>query len=562
MDEVTGIPSVAAALELLACLGEEAARVAERLASGADDGARGDETLGLALWGADAMLTAGDRPAAYALLGVAREATRRGAARAMRGDVAWRQGVVADALGRPSEAAGHFELAADAFGQEGAAGDEALARMRQAEAAFAAAGALDGLRAAREAVDAARRAGEVARVLEALTLTGELYAELGEYEEAMVRFREVLRRAAEAEEAGEPGIGGHALRAGIGVVEARLALGEDERAAGTRGQLAPEEGLAEGMALRARLAVVDAILAAGRGALARLRAGGELPPEVARAAALCRSADISVRIPRMMLQIGQRVERLAGHAEALPWLELARQEAAGLSDRLRLAPVHYALARCYGGLGRWVEADIAIEEALRRSSEAGDVEGLRVCTELGVLIAVTIEVPNLAVRRLVGLARARASGGDEAGRTRALIAAVEVALRYGIEDLRAMFEELMGALRETGAAHVAPSELAELARLMTKAGAADLAREAWELRAGLARLEGRRTEEARCLFEASQAAVVGGELEDAERLMERAGQLARLLGLKELRAWDGRTREEDEAAPRPFGQPSPRVFTG
>ncbi len=571
---MSGIPSVAEALEALEGLDADAFGLAARLEAG--DAAEGEMRAAWALAGADALLTAGARAEAYALLGVARDATRAGRARAMRGDVAWRQGVVAEALGRSGEAAGHFEVAADAFGQEGTAGDEALSRMRQAEAAFAATGAIDGLRAAQEAVDAARRAQAAVWLLEALALTGELYAELGEYEAAMLRFREVLRRAGEAQTAGEPGVDAAALRAGVGVIEARLALGEDARAAETRAQLAAEIAGAEAVTLRARLAVIDAVLqSAGAGldaagpdeAAWRRLTPPDFPPQVARAIALCRSAHIFARIPRMLLQIGQRIERSEGFGAALPWLEAAAEEAAALSERLRLAPVHYALARCYGGLGRWVESDLAIAEALRRSEELGDLEGLRLCTELGVHIAVTIEVPNLAVRRLVGLARARGRGGDAAGRTRALVAAVEVARNYGLEDLRGVFEELMGALRETGAAHLAPAELSELARAMTRAEAADLAREAWELRAGLAALEGRRTEEARCLFEASQAAFLAGDQEDAEHLMERAAELAKLHGMREVRSWQagGRTGAEDDDEPGPRRRLAPgpaRVFTG
>lgn len=508
-------------LAALAQAGPRARTLAQRIAE-----ADGADVAPLWLEAAEAFVVLGDHVQVHACLTEARAHLRRGQGWTLRGDVEWRLAQTSEVLGRLSDAMTHYEAAADIFRREDAIADEAIARLRLAEVTFRESGAGAALRAALDAVLAARQAGDRGVLVAALLLAGELLAEGGAYEDAIVRFNEALRLAGEA----EGGFAEDEVRARIGLAECHLALDDSPRALEMAQAAGPGLELAATTTLQARAAGLVVMLMLD----ARVK-GDELANAIAKARQAYVTALDPIGLARFLMRIGQRVERHEGAATALPWLNEAWTTAAPLRDeRIRATPIIYALARCHAELEAWVFADLAIEEALLRVTEVNDLEGLEICTEIGVTIAVNLDLPALAVRRLVALARARALNGDDRGRIRTLIAAFEAALKSKDMDVRGIAEELMDALRESGPLHLGPSEFRELAEQMSLSGSSDFARELYEREASRAMAEGRPHETARFLVAAARECWRLKLSDEGTEIFKRAMQLGVSLGLREV----------------------------
>lgn len=511
------------ALDVLAAQGGRAARLAASLAAGGG----GPEAW---LEAAEALIGLGSLEDVLDALDAAREAARHGGDRALRASIAWRLGQVSEALGRFADAASHYESAAENFRLEGEPAEESVALLRLSAMRLRAVGAGDGLGPAAEAIAAARQAGDEALLAEGLVQLGELYGELGEHEEAIVRHQEVVRMAARA----GGGLEAIGARAAIGLAEGRLALGDLEGAIAA-GQLAgPWLELSDDAGVRARsialLGLLQLTTAAETGA------GGEADAEAtARAARVAfLEAGDGFGLARFLMRAGQLAKRLHGPERAFPFFADAWEIARFTPDRARSAPIAYALARCNADLERWVLADLAVEEALELTLASGDLEGLQICTELGVLTAVSLDVPNLAIRRLLSLARARGRAGEARAETRGLIAALELAVSSSHEDPRGIASELMDAIRTTGGTHLGPSEFDEVATYLDRYGYFDLVLELLAMRAHQAMADDRLHDGARYFARAAKAAWRVPDRAAAEALLERVHAIASELGMEDV----------------------------
>jgi tetratricopeptide (TPR) repeat protein len=507
-------------LALLAQAGPRSRTLARQLPE-----AEGPEAARLWLEAADVFLALEDMDRVHEALTEGRACLGRGIAPGLRGELEWRLGQVSEVLGRPQDARTHYDAAADAFRADGSPADEAVARLRLAELTLYGEGAGHALRPVGEAIAAAREAGDKGVLLQALLLSGELHAEGGAYEDAVVRLKEVVRLAREQQGAYLQ----EELAAWIGLAEAHLALDDARAAIAAAQEAGPGLELAPTALLAARASGIVVLLMLEAG-----ERGEELDKAIARARKAFADAMDRFAFARFLMRVGRRIEARDGPAAAIPWFAEAWNTVEKIPERFRTPPIAFALARAHADNGSWILADLAIEEALARVIEVNDLEGLRICTELGVTIAVNLEVPGLAIRRLVTLARARAAAGDNHGRTRSLIAAFEVALKSSHEDPRGVAEELMDALREGGPGQVGPDELVELARLMSFSGFADLAQELHEAEATRAMMLGRPHDTARHLVAAARACWRDGRDDEGEELFKRAMNLALTLGLKEV----------------------------
>ncbi len=511
------------ALELLAAPGGRSARLAAQLTAGEG---RAEDWLEAC----EALVGLGDLEVVLDVLDAAREVARHGGDRALRASIAWRLGQVSEALGRFADAGAHYESAAELFRLEGEPAEEAVALLRLSAVRLRAVGAGDALAPAAEAIAAARQADDDGLLAEGLVQLGELYGELGEHEAAIVRHAEVVRMAGRA----GGGLEAIGARAAIGLAEARLALG-DLQGAIAAGQLAgPWLELSDDAGVRARsialLGLLQLTTAAETGDAAE--ADAEATARAARVAFL--EAGDGFGLARFLMRAGQLAKRLHGPERAFPFFADAWEIARFTVDRVRSAPIAYALARCHADLERWVLADLAIEEALELVEASGDLEGLQICTELGVLAAISLDVPSLAIRRLLSLARARGRAGDARAETRGLVAALELAVSSGHEDPRGIASELMDAVRTTGGTHLGPGEFDELAGYLDKYGYFDLVLELLAMRAHQSMADDRLHDGARYFARAAKAAWRVPDRAAAEALLERVHAIATELGMEEV----------------------------
>jgi len=511
------------AIDLLLARGGRSAALARRL--GEDD-----RTVAELLDAAEVLAALTEFEAVQEVLSDARDLCRVGAHRALRADVEWRLAQIAEVFERFADAATHYEAAAEAFRAEREHAEEAIARMRLAEARTRAFGAGEALGAAKDAIPPARASGDLELVAKALIGWAELFAEVGAYEDAIVRLREAGRLAIET----GPHLETLAARAAIGESEARLALGDLPRAIDAAQRAGTHLELADDAHVKTRSLALLALItlsAASQGPLTK-----EHEASIRAAREGFRQVGDLFGHARFLMRVGQQVKRLDGAADALPWLIDAWNAGRSLPERFRLAPLAFALSRCFADLERWVEADFIIEEALLLTEEVSDLQGLELCTELGVVIAIALDVANLATTRLMGLARARARMGDTRGETRSLLAALELASRNADSevDIQGIAAELMDAVRRTGGEDLAPGEFAEVAQLMGYVDSPEFERELYEMRGHKAMADGRLHEGARSFALAAKATWRMRDRSDAGELLSRVIQIAKQLGITEV----------------------------
>ncbi|MBL8788474.1 MAG: hypothetical protein JNJ59_26505 [Deltaproteobacteria bacterium] len=438
----------------------------------------------------------------------------------------WRMGQLSEGTRELGEAAAWYERAAETFRREGASADEAVARMALARVVFHGSGAGLAKVAARDAVLCARDANDLALIGEALELTGEIAYDLGAFDESVASLRDAVKQHEQA---------GHET----GRVRATVALSE----------VLSESG--QSLAAVRAIESVEALLEShestetrGRGmgllGLFQLELGqvDEAAQTLKKAHEWLEASGSRLRRSRLLVATARRVEKAGSRADAKPLYEQAWDLARAASDRLRLAPIAYALARCHLDLGDPVSADSVIIVALRLVQEAADLEGLAYCTELAVRIAVRLAQGQLALDRLLMLARTRGQMGDARGEIRTLKDALIATLKVPDTDLLAIAAELMEAIRRAGVSAFGPTETMEIADAMAAAGRPDFAHEIGLVEVERHLAEGRRTDAARTLIRAAHWAVAAEDRATAVDAWDQAIAIGQSIGLAEVEAWE------------------------
>lgn len=510
-----------------------------------------DERRRVALWG-----EIGDALALAGRLDRARMAWERGLAvaqgrQALRAEVSsiyWRLGQLCEGTRQLDEAMSWYERAADAFRRGGALADEATARMALARAAYHLSGGGEARRHVREAVLAAREADEASRSAgmgeserisdiallgEALEMSGEVALDLGHFDEAVSALRESVRQHERARLAG----GGETrsseeVRATVALADALLEARELLQAVTTYESV---EALIDSHELPETRGRGQAILG-----LVNLELGkvAEATEPLKRAHEWYTMAGSTLRRARLHASTARRVESLAGPDEARAHYEKAWALAQTSQDELRLAPIGYALARCYLKLGDWVRADEVIEKSLTLVQNHGDLEGLERCTELAVRIAIKLAQGRLALDRLLLLARTRGRLGDRAGEARSLKSALLASVAVPGLEPAPVARELMECLHQVGTDALGPAEVDETAEAFEKAELFDLAGELAALEAERHLAAGRTSEAAHTLTRAAVMAIRAGDRWAAVDLWDRAIGLGRSIGLPEVEQWE------------------------
>lgn len=459
----------------------------------------------------------------------------------------WRLGQLCEGTGEPAEAGHWYERAADAFRKEGALADEAMARMALARAVYHARGGGEARQHARDAVLAAREAmgspsgllpaagGEARASLlgEALEMSGEVSLDLGHYEEAIASFRESVKQheRARLDEGAAEVRSSDEVRATVALAEALLDSGQVLAAVTTYESV---EGFVEGH---------ESAETRGRGmgllGIINLELGqiAEAAEPLKKAHEALDAAGALFKRARLFLATAQRVDKRVGPEEARGSYEKAWALAQAAGDELRLAPIGYALARCYVQIGEWVRADEAIEKVLALVQNAADLEGLLRCSELAVRIALKLAQGKLALDRLMLQARTRGRMGDKIGEVRSLRTALAATLAVPGLDPEGVAGEFMECLRQTGSASLGPAEAMDAAEMFAKGDypryAAEIALMEGERHLG----EGRRSEAARTFAKAAVWWLRAHDRWAAIDLWDRAIDLGEDIGLPEVENW-------------------------
>lgn len=446
-------------------------------------------------------------------------------ARRLAGDVAWRVAQVHDTAGRALDAAAWYQHAEGHFGADGAKADQVVALQAAARCRAPREGAGVALRLLGDAIDIARELDDPALLGGVMEQAAETSASLTLADEAAAQFREA--RALYARAGDTVGL----VRATIGQAECELDLGDHVRAIET---LAPvEEDLEIGL---------DAETSGrGLGLVARfyLQAGEleEASAQFVAAIEKLTEAGAEVRRAELMLAFGRFLLKTQSPGEVLPLLVAGLTIYQRLGDRQRMAPAAYSVAKAYFEGSQLVLADEAIEIALGICQELGDVEGLDVCTRLGVRIAIGMSQGKLALERLKVAARVRAQLGDYAGELRYLFQALEATFHSPDLDSMSMADELIEALRRTGPGPLDPEEVPIIAQRFVKAGRPSHAQEAMAIQASAEVDAGRLDDAARSFAKAAEYAVQADSPEDTGALYDQAIAIAEREGLPELEDW-------------------------
>ncbi|MCA9516283.1 MAG: hypothetical protein KC635_15180, partial [Myxococcales bacterium] len=208
-----------------------------------------------------------------------------------------------------------------------------------------------------------------------------------------------------------------------------------------------------------------------------------------------------------------------------------------LGDKQRIAPAAYTLAKAYLEASELVLADEAIEKALAICQELGDVEGLDVCTRLGVRVAIRMSQGKLALERLKIAARVRGQLGDYAGELRYLFQALEATFHHPDLDSMSMADEFIEALRRTGPWPLEQDEMPIVAERFVKADRPGHAQEAMTIQAAADLEAGNHEAAARSFARAAEFAVQSDSPDDAASLYDQAIAIAEEEGLPELDDW-------------------------
>lgn len=446
----------------------------------------------------------------------------------------WRLGQLGEGTQELTDAAYWYERAADAFRREGASADEATARMALGRVAFNASGGGEARQHVRDAVAAAREAGPEGAALlgEALEMAGEVAIDLGHHDEAIAALRDAIRQhqlARRANGGGQPAT--EEVRAGVVLAEALLDAGQVVAAVAAYEAIEPFIEAHESLETRGRGLALLALLNLELGRFE------EATEPVKKALECLDLAGAVLRQARLHLGIAQRIERRAGPADARLHYERAWALAKGSRDRLRLAPIGYALSRLYAALGEWVLADLAIEEVLPIVQSAGDLEGLVRCTELAVKIATKLAQGQLALDRLMLLARTRGRLGDRFGELRGLRVALAATIAVPGLDPGRVTGEFMETLRQTGTAALGPGEAIETAESLAKKHLPRFSAEIALMEAERFVADGRIQDGARMFARSAAWSIAAKDRWAAVENWDRAIDLGESVGMAEVKQW-------------------------
>ncbi|TNF28595.1 MAG: hypothetical protein EP329_17585 [Deltaproteobacteria bacterium] len=509
---------------LLAALGPKGARLGYQLevAQSEHDDALAARILAEA---GDALALEGQgRSAALAFEEAVTHAERAGHARTL-GDLYWRLGQVNEGLHRPAGAARWYDRAATVFADEGDTADQVMALQASARCRVMTEGPAEALRVLQDAIDLARAEDDGVLLAAAMEQAAEAAAALSYATDALAKYREAVRLyTRENDDFGR-------VRCTIGAAECELELGDHVRAIHT---LAPVETELE-------LGLDDATAGRGLALTARfyLEAGDrERASELFEKALdlLGRGGAIGRRA-HLVLAFGRVLERTDGPQRARPLYEAALADYERIKDRSRIGPAAYSLARCYFDAGDVVRADEAIDRALDVSQRLGDVEGLELCTELAVRIAVSMGQGKLALDRLRLAARVKGELGDYAGEVRYLLRALDATLAIPGLDPVVLADEFIEAVRRSGTRFLSADELDAIAEKLAKAERPDYAREITVLRAQSELDAGRAADAAEAFARAAGFAVRADAREEAGELWDQAIAIGTRIGLKEVGNW-------------------------
>ncbi len=459
----------------------------------------------------------------------------------------WRLGQLCEGTAELTEAGHWYERAADSFRKEGALADEAMARMALARVVYHARGGGEARQHARDAVLAAREAmgspsgllpeaGPEARANllgEALEMSGEVSLDLGHFEEAIASFREAVKQheRARLDEGAAEIRSSDEVRATIALAEALLDSGQVLAAVKTYESV---EGLVEGHELaetRGRGMGLLGIINLELGQIA------EAAEPLKKAHEALDAAGALFKRARLFVATAQRIEQRVGPEEALSYYEKAWIVAQAAGDELRLAPIGYALARCFVQVGDWVRADAVIEKVLTLVQSSADLEGLVRCTELAVRIALKLAQGKLALDRLMLLARTRGRLGDKIGEVRSLRTALAATLAVPGLDPDVVAGEFMECLRQVGTSSLGPAEAMQTAEAFSKGDYPQYASEIALMEAERHLAEGRRSEAARTFVKAAVWSVRAHDRWAAVDLWDRAVDLGQEIGMPEVEQW-------------------------
>lgn len=509
---------------LLAALGPRGARLGYQLEVAQHEGDDGAAARILTDAG-DALALEGDGRAAVAAFEEAvTHADRAGQSRQL-GDLYWRLGQVNEGLRRPVGAARWYERAAGVFASEGDVPDQVMALQASARCRIMTEGPSEALRLLQDAIDLARSQEDDALLAAAMEQAAEAAAALSYVTDALAKYREALRLFARSSD----DIG--RVRCTIGVAECELELGDHVRAINT---LAPVETELE-------LGLDDATAGRGLALTARfyLEAGERerALEEFKRALDLLARGGATARRADLMLAFGRSIEKTDGPQQAGALLQAALEDYERLGDRSRIGPAAYSLARCYFDAGDTIRADEAIDKALEVSQRLGDMEGLELCTELAVRIAVTMGQGKLALDRLRLAARIKGELGDFAGEVRYLLRALDATLAIPDLDAVVLADEFIEALRRSGTRFLVADELEEISDKLEAAQRPDYGREIMVLLAQAELEAGRPSGAATAFARAAGFAVRADEREEAGALWDQAIAIGVRIGMSEVGNW-------------------------
>ncbi len=363
-------------------------------------------------------------------------------------------------------------------------------------------------------------------------MAGEVALDLGHHDEAIAALRDAIRQyqlARRAYGGGQPAT--EEVRAGVVLAEVLLDAGQVVAAVTAYEAIEPFIEAHESLETRGRGLALLGLLNLELGRIE------ESTEPISKAFECLEGAGAVLRQARLHLGIAQRIEQRAGAAEARPHYEKAWKLAKNSPDRLRLAPIGYALSRLYATLGDWVLADLTIEEVLPIVQHAGDLEGLVRCTELAVKIATKLAQGQLALERLLLLARTRGRLGDRFGELRGLRIALAATIAVPGLDPERVTGEFMESLRQNGTAALGPGEALETAESLAKKQLPRYSAEIAAMEAERHVAEGRIQDGARTFVKAAGWCLTAKDRWAAVEYWDRAIDLGSSVGMFEVENW-------------------------
>ncbi len=387
---------------------------------------------------------------------------------------------------------------------------------------------------ARDAVLVARESEDKALFALSLEMSGEVSFELGTLDEAIATLRDAMRLYDE--------LGDDMSRAQVAVAlaDALLETGQSLPALAALEVAMPLLESHESLEVRGRgiglLGLVNIDIGDFEAAADPLRKAHEW----------LEAANTPLRRARLLVATARRIHTKVGPSQAKTLYEqawkLAQLGEAG--EKYRLAPIAYALARCQFDLGDYVRADDNVGTALSLVQEAGDLEGLARCTELGVRIAARLQAGRLALDRLLTLARAQARLGALPKALRTLRHALDATMSLPDGDVGVVCDEYMDLARQRGIAVLGPTEAIETAELFAKAGYRMFASELATMDAERQLANNRLAEAAKTFARAANWSAMAfhdtGDSDynvDSILLWDRGIELAEHVGLAEVETW-------------------------